>query len=138
MPQNYLQHFVALRHSFLKTRTRAVSDQRRLSSTEIINDPKYNTKSVDRKPVSVLLKLVPRNPGTQHRVAGMMYSFPVRTETRNGMATRAQKRKNSTIHSRVATLAPIEDLNLRPAIKKAIILLLPRTDVKVLKDVLAH
>ena len=32
----------------------------------------------------------------------------------------------------------IEVLNLRPAVKKAIILLLHRTDVKVLKDALAH
>ena len=32
----------------------------------------------------------------------------------------------------------IEDLNLRPAVKKAVILLLYRTDVKVLKDALAH
>ena len=32
----------------------------------------------------------------------------------------------------------IEDLNLRPAVKKTIILLLYRANVKVLKDVLAH
>ena len=32
----------------------------------------------------------------------------------------------------------IEDLNLRPAVKKAIILLLFRDDIKVLKDALAH
>ena len=32
----------------------------------------------------------------------------------------------------------IEDLFLRPAVKKAIILLLHRTDVMVLKDALAH
>ena len=32
----------------------------------------------------------------------------------------------------------IEDLNLRPAVKKAIILLLYRANVKVLKDALAH
>ena len=33
---------------------------------------------------------------------------------------------------------PYPHLNLRPAVKKAIILLLYRTDVKVLKDALAH
>ena len=33
---------------------------------------------------------------------------------------------------------PIEDLNLRPAVKKAIILLLYRAYIKVLKDALAH
>jgi hypothetical protein len=32
----------------------------------------------------------------------------------------------------------IEDLNTNPAVKKAIILLLPRADIKVLKDALAH
>ena len=32
----------------------------------------------------------------------------------------------------------IEDLFLRPAVKKAIILLLYRADIKVLKDALAH
>ena len=32
----------------------------------------------------------------------------------------------------------IEDLNLRPAVKKAIILLLYLADIKVLKDALAH
>ena len=34
--------------------------------------------------------------------------------------------------------ATIEDLNLRPAVKKAVILLLHRANVKVLKDALAH
>ena len=34
--------------------------------------------------------------------------------------------------------SPIEDLFLNPAVKKAIILLLYRTFVKVLKDALAH
>ena len=33
---------------------------------------------------------------------------------------------------------PIEDFFLRPAVKKAIILLLSRADIKVLKDALAH
>ena len=32
----------------------------------------------------------------------------------------------------------IEDFFLRPAVKKAIILLLSRADIKVLKDALAH
>ena len=32
----------------------------------------------------------------------------------------------------------IEDLNLRPAVKKAVILLLHRSHIKVLKDALAH
>ena len=41
--------------------------------------------------------------------------------------------------SRARRAVPIiEVLNLRPAVKKAIILLLHRTDVKVLKDALAH
>ena len=33
--------------------------------------------------------------------------------------------------------AAIEDLNLRPAVKKAIVLLLYQTNIKVLKDALA-
>ena len=41
-------------------------------------------------------------------------------------------------HSAGLMKSPIEDLFLRPAVKKAIILLLSRGHIKVLKDALAH